>query len=76
MSCTNIKTIVLPEGITSIGTAAFNSCKKLTDLYVYNKTLPLNTIMFSSSAIYTIHGYKNSTANDFATRYVLPFLEL
>ena len=76
LSCSNIKTIVLPESITSIGTGAFSLCKKLDDLYVYNTSIALDISMFSSSTVFYVHGYENSTAKDFATRSVLPFVEL
>ncbi len=76
LSCSNVKTIVLPESITSIGTGAFSLCKKLDDLYVYNTSIALDISMFSSSTVFYVHGYENSTAKDFATRSVLPFVEL
>lgn len=76
VSCTSLKTIVLPESITSIGTGAFSFCKDLDDLYVYNKALPLDMSMFSILMAFNVHGYDNSTAKNFATMSALPFFEL
>lgn len=76
VSCTILKTIMLPESITSIGTGAFSFCKDLDDLYVYNKALPLDMSMFSILMAFNVHGYDNSTAKNFATMSALPFFEL
>lgn len=38
MDCTELTSITLPEGVTSIGMSAFQGCGKLTDIR-YNGTI-------------------------------------
>lgn len=68
-----LETIVIPQSVTTIGSMAFSSCTKLKDITILNPECSIydsaNTI--NSSAI--IHGYSDSTAESYATKYSRTF---
>jgi hypothetical protein len=77
-------TITVPNSVTNIGYNAFSECKNLTDITILN---PACNIYDSDYTIYngwdnntfqiffngTIHGYDNSTAQNYADKYAYKF---
>ena len=62
--CTNLKEIVIPGSVTTIGDSAFMNCGKLTSIA---------SNAFSSSKQLTISGYTGSYAEEFATANSIAF---
>ena len=75
--CKGFSEITLPETVTSVGAYAFSETK-LTDCYVMNPDCEFadtNTIFVNTygSITRTLHGYPNSTAEDYADSYDYEF---
>ena len=49
-ACYSLQSVVIPDGVTSIGTQAFYSCSSLLDLYVRAASPPT----YGSNALYNI----------------------
>ncbi len=69
-----IKSVTLPASVKYIGAMAFNYCENLTDATVLNPTCRIASHTFAGWA--TIHGYKGSTAEDYAAYYGHRFVVL
>ena len=73
-SLSRIKSVTLPASVRCIGSNAFADCEDMTDATVLNPECKIAGYAFSDNA--TIHGYKNSTAKDYATYYGNRFVAL
>ncbi len=69
-----IKSVTLPASVKYVGEMAFDFCDNLTDATVLNPACKIAGYAFSDNA--TIHGYKNSTAKDYAIDYGNRFVVL
>ena len=69
-----IKSVTLPASVKYVGEMAFDFCDNLTDATVLNPACKIAGYAFSDNA--TIHGYKNSTAKDYAIDYGNRFVAL
>ncbi len=69
-----IKSVTLPASVKYVGEMAFDFCDNLTDVTVLNTACKIAGYAFSDNA--TIHGYKNSTAKDYAIDYGNRFVAL
>ena len=79
---TNLRTVTVPASVTFIDKDALGSNSKLTDVYILNPECAFyadSTPIFNSKTdgVYTfngtIHGYYNSTAQAFASKYGYKF---
>ncbi|MBR3975581.1 MAG: leucine-rich repeat protein [Clostridia bacterium] len=74
--CENLHAVEIPASVTTIGDHAFAYCSSLESITFYNPETEINmgdgTIPYSS----TIYGYKNSTAQEYAHRYNMNFVEM
>ena len=73
-SLSRIKSVTLPASVRCIGSNAFADCEDMTDVTVLNTACKIAGYAFSDNA--TIHGYKNSTAKDYAIDYGNRFVAL
>ena len=73
-SSSEIKSVTLPASVKYVGAMAFDFSENLTDATVLNPECKIAGYAFSDDA--TIHGYKNSTAKDYATYYGNRFVAL
>lgn len=72
-----ITSLDIPGTVESIDEEAFANCTSLTDVTIHGKYTSIHENTFSgSTSLTTIHGYKNSTAEDFAISKSLTFVEL
>lgn len=74
---TGLTSIVIPEYIISIGTQAF-STDSIKDITILNSkcALPSNDVISRYGPQLTIHGYRGSTAEDYAKRMNNTFIPL
>lgn len=76
-SGSNIKNIICPKSVTRIKKYAFLGCEKtLKNLTVKNKNCKFAKARGFSNYKFTVHGYKNSTAQKFAEKAGLKFVKL
>lgn len=83
-NCRKLKNVVLGKNVKVIGYMAFNGCDKLKSIYIYNskcKIVPPDKYDYGTSNITiprttTIYGWKGSTAERFAKKYKIKFVEL
>ena len=77
-NCQSISTISLPASVAEVGYQAFRSCKNLIRLDVNNPKCTLygnkDTLGVPGTAV--IYGYRNSTAQTYATKYGYSFVAL
>ena len=77
-NCQSISTISLPASVAEVGYQAFCSCKNLIRLDVNNPKCTLygnkDTLGVPGTAV--IYGYRNSTAQTYATKYGYSFVPL
>ena len=77
-NCQSISTISLPASVAEVGYQAFCSCKNLIRLDVNNPKCTLygnkDTLGVPGTAV--IYGYRNSTAQTYATKYGYSFVAL
>ncbi len=70
-----IKGIVeIPKNVQTIGANAFAACNDMTDIYIYNPKATISSGAIPKSVI--IHGVKGSTAEDYATKNKMTFVEI
>ena len=68
--CSSLVTITLPKSVANVGDFAFDDCTNLTHFKVLNKDCTLGEAAEFNARV---HGYSNSTAEDFADTYGLKF---
>ena len=83
---TNLTTVTIPKNVEEIGSMAFNSCKKLETIYIYNPDCKINnptllkpqTTICNDNNCFTgvIYGYKNSTAQEYAKKCGYNFADI
>lgn len=64
----------IPKNVASIGNAAFRSIPNLTDIVILNPNLVFGGGVFDNTI--TIHGIKGSTAEAYATKNKINFVEI
>ncbi|MBQ6816060.1 MAG: leucine-rich repeat domain-containing protein [Clostridia bacterium] len=70
-----IKGIVeIPKNVHTIGANAFAYCNGITDVYIYNPKATINGSAIPRAAV--IHGVKGSTAEEYATKNKMTFVEI
>lgn len=72
---TNIEEIYLPVSVESIDMSAFDNCVKFTTLTVNNPKTELIDVP-QQSGLQIIYGYKNSTAEEYALKHNLKFIDI
>lgn len=74
--CSKLQSIEIPASVTTLGDSAFAYCSSLESITFYNPETEINmgdgSIPYSS----TVYGYKNSTAQSYARRNNLNFVEM
>ncbi len=76
--CRKLRKVVLGKRVKRIGYAAFYGCDKLKSIYIYNKNCKI-CISKDEQTIpngVTVYGWKDSTAQKYAEKYHLKFVEL
>lgn len=68
------KTIVLPEGLHSVGNSAFANSYSLTDVYIPSSVEKIGKNAFTLSKKLTIHGVIGSLAEKWAREHQIPFV--
>ncbi|MDD6021352.1 MAG: leucine-rich repeat domain-containing protein [Oscillospiraceae bacterium] len=71
-----VKTIILPKSINQVKDFAFDGCKKLKSLTVRNPKCDMPYYCNGINKKMTVYGYKNSTAQKFAKKAKLKFVEI
>ena len=76
--CKKLRKVVLGKWVKRIGYGAFHQCEKLEAIYIYNKKCKICTDKYFQTipAGATIYGWKDSTAQKYAEKFHLPFVEL
>lgn len=74
--CSGLTSITIPESVTSIGYGAFEDCSALTSIIVKNPDCEFYDSNYTISENAAIYGYKNSTAQEYAEKYGIKFVEL
>ena len=77
--CRKLKKVVLGKRVKRVGYAAFDGCEKLKSVYIYNKNCKISKPDKWQQTIpdgATIYGWKDSTAQKYAEKYHLKFVEL
>ena len=84
--CSALESIVLPESVCKIQYQTFCDCKELKDITIKNPKCEIDNSEYTINNGYdanynyyfngTIHGYKNSTAQDYAAKYGYRFKAL
>ncbi len=77
--CKKLKKVVLGKSVRKVGYGAFVRCDKLKVIYIYNKNCKIDTSKDVYRAIpdgATIYGWKDSTAQKYAEKFHLQFVEL
>ena len=78
-SCRRLKKVVLGKSVRKVGYAAFDGCDKLKAIYIYNKNCKISKPDRWQRTIpngATIYGWKDSTAQKYAEKFHLKFVEL
>ena len=73
-SGTSVKTVVFPEGFLYLGSNAFENAKALTDAYISPSTKYISDSAFPLNDALTIHGAKDSYAQDWAEKHKVRFV--
>ena len=71
---TAAQTVILPEGLESIGAGAFEDVPTLKDVYIPNTTTYIADSALTVTPDLTIHGIDNSYAKDWAHEHEIPFV--
>ncbi len=77
--CKKLKKAVLGKRVTRIGYGAFADCGKLKSIYIYNKKCKICSSDNRKRTIpegTTVYGWKGSTAQKYAEKFHLKFVEL
>ncbi len=84
--CTSLESVIIPENIVKIGRMAFDGCEALTDVTILNPDCEIREVEIDGDGpIVTnrtfpkdvvMHGYENSTAQEYAEKYGCEFVSL
>lgn len=72
--CSDLRYVEIPSWMLEIHSNAFAACSKLTDMVIHNKSIELETDIFSERHGVTLYGHKNSMAHIYASNYD-PFIK-
>ena len=81
-NCTGLTAITIPESVTSIGRDAFKNCISLTEVTIPSSVTNIGSRAFgykkSDEAIegFTIYGYRNTAAQEYADQHGFTFVKL
>lgn len=75
MECT-FASVTVPKSVISIGENAFVGCLSLTDITILNSECEIFDSEYTIPENAGIHGYDNSTAFEYATKYEKAFVSL
>ncbi len=78
-NCKKLTKVVLGKSVRKVGYAAFDGCEKLKAIYIYNKNCKISKPDRWQQTIpdgATIYGWKDSTAQKYAEKFHLQFVEL
>jgi hypothetical protein len=68
-----IKTVVVSDGITSIGKNSFAECENITNVYIYGYDVSVANSVFDDCYDVNINCYSGSSAHAYAKRYNLAY---
>lgn len=71
--CTALRSVTLPESLTSIGGAAFSGCRSLKEIYIPSSVGYIDARAFDNIPELTIKGEKYSYAYYYAKAQKIPF---
>ncbi len=74
MSCTRLKSVVIKDGVKSIGNNAFSDCTKLYNVIIPNSVTQIDKGAFDGCNKLTIFGKKDSYAKKYAKKNKLYFV--
>ncbi len=74
MSSGLVGKLEIPKNVTEIGRTAFRDNAELTDIVILNPNVKFGAGVFDTSI--TIHGIKGSTAEEYATKNKIKFVEI
>ena len=63
-NCSSLKSITIPDSVTSIGSSAFNGCSSFTSITIPSSVTSIGTYAFSSCTYLTEINYNATAAND------------
>ena len=71
---TSVENVILPDGLISIGSGAFEGIDALTGVYIPSSVTYIAESAFAMTADLTIHGIDESYAEDWAEHQGIPFV--
>ena len=71
---TKVKRVKLPEGVTAIGSGAFENCRQLEDIYIPRSCDSIAADAFSGVTDLVIYGKKGSQAETYAQQHGFDFI--
>lgn len=78
--CKRLEKVVLKSNVKTIDDGAFAECNNLKEIYIYNKNCKISTKSYFYDRVIpngtTIYGKKNSTAEQYAKKFKLKFVEI
>lgn len=75
--CNNLTSVTVPSTARAINASAFDSCENLNEIIIYSKDTAFAYNAFNNlPRTFTIKGYKDSTAEEYADTYGLKFAEI
>lgn len=72
----DISSIFIGSGVTSIGSYAFYGLENLTSVTIFNRLLEMNEDAFIACGDFSIHGFSGSTAETFAADNSITFASI
>ena len=74
--CSSLQSVEIPASVTTLGNQAFALCSSLESITFYNPETDINVSSGTIPYGTTVYGYKNSTAQEYAHRYNMNFVEM
>lgn len=74
--CASLESFTIPESVTSIGSSAFSQCVSLERVTILNSNTYIDYYAFDGCNSLIIYGYRNSTAEKYASIHNIPFIPL